>query len=88
MQACYGHTEGTAGVTGLLLAVHAVALALAPPITNLQNVNPYVAAASGATADHLPRQAQPAPSLLVSHYFCTPQRSVLACFAGLANIIG
>lgn len=75
-------------MTGLLLVVHAVALALAPPITNLQNVNPYVAAASGATAAHLPRQAQPAPSLLVSQSLCTPQISVLACFAGLAGIVG
>ena len=69
-QACYGHTEGTAGITGALLALSALRRAEAPGITNLREVNPYVAAAVeswGARqgmAAVLPRQTAPAASLL------------------------
>ena len=44
LQACYGHTEGAAGVTGVLLAVCAVQHASAPGIMCLRQTNPYVAA--------------------------------------------
>ena len=45
LQSCYGHTEGTAGVTGALLALCTVSHMGSPPIVNLRNVNPYVIAA-------------------------------------------
>ncbi|KAK9803914.1 hypothetical protein WJX72_004698 [[Myrmecia] bisecta] len=44
-KACFGHTEGAAGLTGLLLAVGALAEAAAAPIMHLRNVNPHVMAA-------------------------------------------
>lgn len=45
MQATYGHTEGTAGITGMLLAVKALEHHAHTPVQNLRNVNPYVDAA-------------------------------------------
>lgn len=45
VQACYGHTEGAAGVTGAFLAVEALRNRTAPGITGLRETNPYVAAA-------------------------------------------
>jgi acyl transferase domain-containing protein len=39
-KACYGHTEGTAGITGALLAVCALGQAAAAPVVNLRNMNP------------------------------------------------
>lgn len=65
LQACYGHTEGTAGVTGALLAAGALQRHMAPAITNLRGVNPYVEAAAadwrrgGGRAAVLPRQTGP-----------------------------
>ncbi len=44
-KSCYGHTEGTAGLTGTLLAVGALRQAALPPIVNLREINPYVSAA-------------------------------------------
>ncbi len=38
LQACYGHTEGTAGITGVLLAAAALQRAAAPGVTNLREV--------------------------------------------------
>ena len=66
VQASYGHTEGTAGITGALLAVSALQTAMAPGIVNLISMNPYVAVAIedwGARqgmAALLPRQTGPA----------------------------
>lgn len=66
VQACFGHTEGTAGITGALLAVSALQKSMAPGIVNLMSMNPYVAAAIedwGARqgmAAMLPRQTGPA----------------------------
>ena len=45
VQACYGHTEGAAGLTGAFLAVGALANSRAPGIMSLREMNPYVAAA-------------------------------------------
>ena len=69
MQACYGHTEGTAGVTGALLALTSLQQQARTPILNLRNLNPYVAAAFGDWASHggasatAPRQLMPGPHL-------------------------
>ena len=41
-KSCYGHTEGTAGVTGLLLAVAGLHSQAAPQVMHLRNLNPYV----------------------------------------------
>ena len=84
-QACYGHTEGTAGVTGALLAAGALFRRMAPGIVNLREVNPYVGAAvadwrrgGGGRAALLPRQAAPAASakvgVLHSACRCTTRR--------------
>jgi hypothetical protein len=44
-QACYGHTEGAAGLTGAFLALEALRNAGAPGIMCLRELNPYVVAA-------------------------------------------
>ena len=62
MQACYGHTEGTAGITGLLLAASALQEGASVPIVNLRDINPYVGAAIGDMkhmSAHGPRQLAP-----------------------------
>ena len=46
-KSCYGHTEGTAGLSGALLAATGLQAQLLLPIVNLREVNPYVAAALG-----------------------------------------
>lgn len=75
-QACYGHTEGTAGITGALLAITALQQAAAAPIVNLRSVNPYVTAALSdwrslrKIAAHAPRQLAPGSLLKVqSHIY-------------------
>lgn len=62
-KSCFGHTEGAAGLTGLLLAVGSLQDASRPPIMHLSNPNPHVGAAfadwqrqMGLTAA-VPRQA-------------------------------
>ncbi|CAL8465609.1 g5145 [Coccomyxa elongata] len=70
-KACYGHTEGTAGITGALLAITALRQAAAAPIVNLRSVNPYVTAALSdwrslrRIAAHAPRQLAPGSLLKV-----------------------
>lgn len=44
-QACYGHTEGAAGITGAFLAVTALRQRMAPGIMGSREINPYVSAA-------------------------------------------
>ena len=62
LQACYGHTEGAAGTTGLLLAMQSVTQRSAAGIMCLRDVNPYVSAAVSEWAKRagqgqlLPRQ--------------------------------
>ena len=46
-KACFGHTEGSAGITGLLLAVTALHREAAPEVRHLRSLNPYVANALG-----------------------------------------
>ena len=71
-QACFGHTEGTAGITGALLVAASLSRAAAPGIVNLRRLNPYVAAAvgdwlpsGGGRAARLPRQTTPLSTLQV-----------------------
>ncbi len=45
MKACFGHTEGAAGIHGALLAVTAAQAAAAPPVMHARSLNPYVSAA-------------------------------------------
>ena len=69
VQACYGHTEGTAGITGALLALTSLQQQTCTPILNLRNLNPYVAAAfgdwtsQGGISAVAPRQLMPGPHL-------------------------
>jgi len=61
-KSCYGHTEGAAGLTGLLLAACMAGHQQAPAIMHLRSINPYVAAAladwsaHGSKPLHLPLQ--------------------------------
>ena len=73
MQACYGHTEGAAGLTGVFLATEALRHAGAPGIMCLRELNPYVAA---ALADWRGRSGC-SPQL--------PQASTLHCAPSLAG---
>lgn len=50
-KACFGHTEGTAGITGLLLSISVMQQGATPPVANLRSINPYVEAAMGSEAD-------------------------------------
>ena len=45
MKACFGHSEGAAGIHGALLALLAVARRAAPPVMHARSLNPYVDAA-------------------------------------------
>lgn len=45
MKACFGHSEGAAGIHGGLLALLAVAKRAAPPVMHARSLNPYVDAA-------------------------------------------
>ena len=71
VKACYSHTEGAAGITGMLLAAESLSRAAAPPIVNLRIVNPYVAAALSdwqsqkCLTPQAPRQLSPAPLIQV-----------------------
>lgn len=66
VKACYGHTEGAAGLTGFLLAAHSLHGQACTPIMHLGHVNPFVEAAladwaRGSTKSAIPsRQLQPA----------------------------
>ena len=67
VKSCYGHTEGAAGLTGALLALHALHDSAAPAVMHLRNMNPYVDSALGdwqkrnGMQGNIPRQfaAQP-----------------------------
>jgi hypothetical protein len=91
-QACYGHTEGTAGITGALLAITALRQSAAAPIVNLRSVNPYVTAAlsdwgslKGLDA-HAPRQLAPGPLLGVCGYLISTDHILLARQAALSEV--
>ncbi len=56
---CFGHTEGTAGMTGSLLALTYLQQQISAPITNLRSVNLYVQPSLLKNAAHVPRQAAP-----------------------------
>ena len=45
VKACFGHSEGAAGIHGALLALLAVAKRAAPPVVHARSLNPYVDAA-------------------------------------------
>ena len=69
-QACYGHTEGAAGLAGAMTAAALCCSALAPPVTTLRQLNPYMAAAAsdwrarqGMQAE-IPRQIASCPALV------------------------
>lgn len=81
-QACYGHTEGAAGLTGALAVLAILGSREAPAVLCLRHVNPHVGAALGGwaaaagSAPLLPRQG--APSV-------TAQPTV-ECLAGMSQI--
>jgi acyl transferase domain-containing protein/acyl carrier protein len=56
---CFGHTEGTAGMTGILLALTYLQQQVSAPIVNLRALNPYVQPSLLNNAAHVPRQAAP-----------------------------
>ena len=75
IKSCYGHTEGAAGLTGLLLAANAAHARAAAPVMHLRSINPYVAAALGdwtkadPAAAAVPRQMQALPQSSPSQSF-------------------
>lgn len=75
IKSCYGHTEGAAGLSGLLLAANAANAKAAAPVMHLRNINPYVAAALGdwtksdPAAAAVPRQMQALPQSSSSQSF-------------------
>lgn len=44
-KSCFGHTEGAAGLTGVLFALQELSQHLRPAVMNLRNTNPYIQAA-------------------------------------------
>ena len=66
VKSCFGHTEGAAGVTGLLFALNVASNKLLPPIMCLRSVNPYVTSAleqfETVTAAFAPREKASVPS--------------------------
>ena len=74
VKSVYGHTEGAAGLTGILMAAAALQNAAAAPVANLGALNPYVASAlegwtkaGSSSAAAVPRQHAPAVDLLPAH---------------------
>ena len=68
VKACFGHTEGAAGLTGALLALQALHAAAAPAVMHLRAPNAYVEAALGDWGKarfgaHVPRQLAPGQCL-------------------------
>ncbi len=47
VKACFGHTEGAAGLTGALLAAQSLNRVCAPAVMHLRTPNAYVEAALG-----------------------------------------
>lgn len=70
VKACYGHTEGAAGLSGLLLATSALYHGAALPLMHLRQVNPYVESSLMSWTSHgrpmamLPRQVMPCSTRL------------------------
>ncbi len=65
-KSCMGHTEGAAGVAGLLLSITSMRSQQTPGIMHLRVLNPYVAAAwddwrDSDVATYAPRQRAPCP---------------------------
>jgi acyl transferase domain-containing protein len=69
-KACFGHTEGSAGLSGALLASNSLNIATLPAIMHLRNLNTYVQAALTDWKDtcgfsaQMPRATLPKPHLL------------------------
>ena len=70
-KSCYGHTEGAAGLTGLLLASCVLHQATAPGVMHLRQMNPYVESALAGWARHGPRCSP-----------MVPRQSSGACYPG------
>lgn len=86
VQATYGHTEGTAGITGLLLAAKALQHKAFPPVQNLRNLNPYVdAALTDWNQQHghsaaISRQIMPASAFTVALFILSAQKHVFLSY--------
>ena len=74
-KSCYGHTEGTAGLTGVLLATSALGQAALPPIANLRNLNPYVSAALADWQGRLALAAAPSRQKAPAAHFADGRSS-------------
>ena len=46
-KSCYGHTEGAAGLSGILMAAACLGASAVAPVMHLRGLNPHVAAALG-----------------------------------------
>lgn len=70
LQACYGHTEGAAGLTGVLMATGVASRQQCPGIMCLRNINSYVSAALGDWAQKGSSAGSFAPRQLASGAAC------------------
>jgi hypothetical protein len=75
VKSCYGHTEGTAGITGLLMAVGAANHQGVPPVMHLRTLNPYVEAALGDWARAAGKAAHSSTALLPRQLFGMAQQA-------------
>lgn len=98
LQACYGHTEGAAGLTGALAALAMLNTRAAPAVMCLRTMNPHVGAAldgwasAAGSTPLLPRQsapnltAQPVPErlagMLLDKLFRVARGKSVVCVAG------
>lgn len=98
-KSCFGHTEGAAGLTGMLLALQACSANALPPVMHLRNWNPHVASALDGWQSKARRAAaiplQQAGKLfrdLTSSTACTCKGCFPAMsfrkFKGLASAVG
>ena len=72
VKACFGHTEGAAGIHGAMLAILAVRQQAAPAIMHLRTLNEYV---SNAIAEWTSSCNLSATAPKVTHWFSIISRS-------------
>lgn len=77
-KSCCGHTEGTAGLTGALLAAVSLAQQQLPPVVNLRSINPYVLAAFDEWRRRQGLAAAPSRQLGAAGCLTTPAAQHLA----------
>jgi acyl transferase domain-containing protein len=83
IKACYGHTEGAAGVTGALLGMVAEREQCQAAIVNLRGINPYVEAAALDWSKHRIAACMPRQSGAISSW--QPQQMAATSSFGMSG---